>query len=97
RTVTGVQTCALPISVDLSACTGCSACVVACVGENNTPVVGKYEVTRGRAMHWISVDRYYEGPAENPAALQTYFQPRMCVQCEKEIGRASCRERGRTL
>jgi Fe-S-cluster-containing dehydrogenase component len=71
------------MAVDLSACTGCSSCVVACVGENNTPVVGKYEVTRGRLMHWINVDRYYEGPTDNAAALQTYFQPRMCVQCEK--------------
>jgi molybdopterin-containing oxidoreductase family iron-sulfur binding subunit len=56
---------------------------MACVGENNTPVVGKYEVTRGRLMHWINVDRYYIGPTDNPAAFETYFQPRMCVQCEK--------------
>jgi Fe-S-cluster-containing dehydrogenase component len=66
--------------VDLDRCTGCSACVVACHAENNVPIVTEEEVVRGRAMHWLHMERYWEG--EYPA-IHPWFIPLMCQQCER--------------
>lgn len=67
------------MAINLNTCIGCNACVVACQAENNIPTVGRAEVLRAREMHWLRIDRYYEGEG---SALQTFHEPIPCMHCE---------------
>lgn len=64
--------------VDLDSCTGCNACVVACHAENNVPIVDEEQVWRGRGMHWIRIERYWQ---EVQDGIKARFLPVMCQQC----------------
>ncbi len=68
------------MAVDLDRCTGCEACVTACRAENNIPTAGEEQAAKGRAAHWIRIERYWEGEFPN---ARVKFLPVLCQQCDE--------------